>query len=89
MHRTAGPNDDLTLWQTLTTVRVNPKNGKCTTLPIFNLRSPYARNFHLWVSFSSVTTFSSFRFFGTSERERDADASVLLCRSWLGFWAAL
>jgi MFS transporter, NNP family, nitrate/nitrite transporter len=62
-HHLSGPNDDLTLWQTLTTLRVNPKNGKCTTLPMFDLRSPYARNFHLswlgfWAAFLSWFAFS-------------------------------
>jgi hypothetical protein len=32
--------------------RVNPLNLKSYTLPIFNLRDPYARNFHLFVASS-------------------------------------
>ncbi|TCD62455.1 hypothetical protein EIP91_006882 [Steccherinum ochraceum] len=46
----------LTLWQRLTTVRVNAVNRKCKTLPILNLRSQYARNFHLlsWFAFSPL-----------------------------------
>jgi len=31
---------------------INPLNGKAQTLPIFNLKNPYSRNFHLsWLSF--------------------------------------
>ncbi|KAH9947041.1 major facilitator superfamily domain-containing protein [Amylocystis lapponica] len=53
----------LNLWQQLTQAHVNPFNGKCTTLPILNLRSQYARNFHLswlgfWVAFLSWFAFS-------------------------------
>ncbi|PSS36912.1 hypothetical protein PHLCEN_2v1230 [Hermanssonia centrifuga] len=35
---------------------INPANGKCTTLPILNLGSQYARNFHLlsWFAFSPL-----------------------------------
>ncbi|THH33241.1 hypothetical protein EUX98_g1006 [Antrodiella citrinella] len=41
----------LSLWQRLTTVRVNTVNRKCKTLPILNLGSQYSRNFHLYVFF--------------------------------------
>jgi len=45
----------LTFWQRLTTVKINAVNRKCKTLPILNLRSQYARNFHLsWLGFWSA-----------------------------------
>jgi hypothetical protein len=40
------------MWEYLTTVRLNPVNLKCQTLPILSLRNQYSRNFHLYV-FSS------------------------------------
>ncbi|CCM02700.1 uncharacterized protein FIBRA_04806 [Fibroporia radiculosa] len=53
----------LSVWQKLTEVHVNPTNGKCTTLPLLNLRNQYTRNFHLawlgfWVAFLSWFAFS-------------------------------
>ncbi|KAI0086011.1 major facilitator superfamily domain-containing protein [Irpex rosettiformis] len=53
----------VTLWQSLTTVRTNPTNNKCLTLPILRLDNPYSRNFHLswlgfWVAFLSWFAFS-------------------------------
>lgn len=41
--------EKLSLWDKLTTVKVNPVNNKCTTLPILKLNSPYSINFHLYV----------------------------------------
>lgn len=41
------PPEDLSLWQRLTTVRINPMNNKCTTLPILSLNNKYSINFHL------------------------------------------
>ncbi|KAK7682148.1 hypothetical protein QCA50_014735 [Cerrena zonata] len=51
------------LWAMLTTVKINPENRKCTTLPILSLRNQYSRNFHLswlgfWVAFLSWFAFS-------------------------------
>ncbi|KZV93273.1 nitrate transporter [Exidia glandulosa HHB12029] len=51
------------LWERLTTTRVNPLNLKCETLPVFSLKSQYARNFHLswfafWVAFLSWFAFA-------------------------------
>lgn len=43
----ASTKTDPTLWEELTEVRVNPLNGKCTTLPILSLGNQYSRNFHL------------------------------------------
>lgn len=40
-------HEKLTLWQKITTVRVNPINNKCMTLPILKLNNPYSINFHL------------------------------------------
>lgn len=53
----------LSLWDNLTKVQVNALNRKCMTLPLLNLRSQYARNFHLawlgfWVAFLSWFAFS-------------------------------
>ena len=45
----SGVVEELTLWQKLTEVHINPLNGKCITLPILSLRSHYSRNFHLYV----------------------------------------
>ncbi|KAH8091841.1 nitrate transporter [Cristinia sonorae] len=50
-------------WQYLTVAKVNAINRKCMTLPILNLRSQYARNFHLswlgfWTAFLSWFAFS-------------------------------
>ncbi|GJE85170.1 nitrate transporter [Phanerochaete sordida] len=58
-----GQPEELTLWQRLTTVRINPVNNKCTTLPILKLNNPYSINFHLswlgfWVAFLSWFAFS-------------------------------
>ncbi|KAI0695731.1 major facilitator superfamily domain-containing protein [Cytidiella melzeri] len=55
--------DKLTFWQKLTTVRINPANNKCLTLPIFSLNNHYSINFHLswlgfWVAFLSWFAFS-------------------------------
>ena len=36
---------------------VNPLNLKSYTLPIFNLRDPYARNFHLFVAMPFTARF--------------------------------
>ena len=44
-----GQSEKLSLWGRLTTVRINPKNNKCTTLPILKLNNPYSINFHLYV----------------------------------------
>ncbi|KAK7449734.1 hypothetical protein VKT23_013209 [Stygiomarasmius scandens] len=42
-------------WRSLTTVKVNPVNGKCTTLPILSLNNRYSINFHLsWLGFWSA-----------------------------------
>jgi hypothetical protein len=46
--RTPVSEQPLSLWEKLTTVRTNPVNLKCTTLPILSLRSQYSRNFHLY-----------------------------------------
>jgi NNP family nitrate/nitrite transporter-like MFS transporter len=40
-------HEKLSLWQKLTTLRVNPVNNKCMTLPILKLNNPYSINFHL------------------------------------------
>ncbi|KZV71120.1 nitrate transporter [Peniophora sp. CONT] len=50
-------------WTFLTTVRVNPSNLKCQTLPLLSLRNQYGHNFHLswlgfWVAFLSWFAFS-------------------------------
>ncbi|KAI0962721.1 hypothetical protein AcW1_000016 [Taiwanofungus camphoratus] len=59
----ASTKTDPTLWEELTEVRVNPLNGKCTTLPILSLGNQYSRSFHLswlgfWVAFLSWFAFS-------------------------------
>lgn len=43
-----GQPEKLSLWERLTTVRINPVNNKCTTLPILKLNNPYSINFHLY-----------------------------------------
>ncbi|CAL1702990.1 unnamed protein product [Somion occarium] len=53
-----GSSEARTLWEVLTTVAINPSNGKCRTLPILSLNNQYSRNFHLswlgfWVAFLS------------------------------------
>lgn len=58
-----GHPEKLSLWERLTTVRINPANNKCTTLPILKLNNPYSINFHLswlgfWVAFLSWFAFS-------------------------------
>ncbi|KAH9836835.1 major facilitator superfamily domain-containing protein [Rhodofomes roseus] len=51
-HAAASPP---TLWQSITETRINPLNGKCTTLPILSLKTQYSRNFHLsWLGFWSA-----------------------------------
>ncbi|THU96332.1 nitrate transporter [Dendrothele bispora CBS 962.96] len=43
------------LWDSLTKVKVNPVNRKCTTLPILTLGNRYSINFHLsWLAFWSA-----------------------------------
>ena len=39
--------DNVSLWAILTTIRTNPLNNKCLTLPILRLDNPYSVNFHL------------------------------------------
>ncbi|CAL1702989.1 unnamed protein product [Somion occarium] len=58
-----GSSEARTLWEVLTTVAINPSNGKCRTLPILSLNNQYSRNFHLswlgfWVAFLSWFAFS-------------------------------
>lgn len=50
----AGQPEKLSLWERLTTVRINPSNNKCTTLPILKLNNPYSINFHLYVYLCST-----------------------------------
>ena len=47
-----GKPEKLSLWERLTTVKVNPVTNKCTTLPVFRLDNPYSINFHLYVYLS-------------------------------------
>lgn len=47
MARPQSAEPSMTLWQMATEARINPLNGKCTTLPILSLRNQYSRNFHL------------------------------------------
>ena len=70
-----GEPETLSLWERLTTVRINPVNNKCTTLPILKLNNPYSINFHLYV------------YLAPSARHRRL--KPLVSRSWLGFWVAL
>lgn len=71
--------DTLTLWSYLTTIRTNPLNDKCLTLPILRLDNPYSVNFHLLVyQYVSVECSLTFNIPRTH-----ADSS------WLGFWVAL
>ena len=70
-----GQPETLSLWERLTTVRINPVNNKCTTLPILKLDNPYSINFHLYV----------YLYYELPA----VDRSYSFCRSWLGFWVAL
>ncbi|KAI0338848.1 nitrate transporter [Trametopsis cervina] len=46
-------SEQLSLVQKLTTVRVNPVNNKCLTIPLLRLDNPYSINFHLsWLGFA-------------------------------------
>lgn len=39
---------------------INPSNSKCSTIPIFSLNNQYSRNFHLYVSLSSICSVVSY-----------------------------
>lgn len=67
-------NRKTSLWAMLTTVKINPETGKCTTLPILTLNNQFSRNFHLYASSSPRVC---------------NKLSFIIPRSWLGFWVAL
>jgi hypothetical protein len=51
----SAPTSKTSAWEYLTTVRLNPLNLKCQTLPILSLRNQYSCNFHLYVGIYAST----------------------------------
>ncbi|KIP04508.1 hypothetical protein PHLGIDRAFT_15171, partial [Phlebiopsis gigantea 11061_1 CR5-6] len=71
-YATQSRSKKVSLWETFSTVKINPKNGKCTTLPILQLDNAYSVNFHLYETF----------------RNHGSPVRLQKHRSWLGFWVA-
>jgi hypothetical protein len=80
-----GQPEKLSLWVWLTTVKINPLNKKCTTLPVLSLNNPYSINFHLFVYLLALKGLTSRTAFADLGSVSGSPCESVACRAKIAF----